>query len=232
MRRTMGRARRGAAAGSLIAAVAIALVGCATQLRPAPEALLLPGPGQAAIAETAGVRIVASADAWRGDPETLDRIVTPMLVRVENDGAVAVQVRYEDFALVAEDGRRFAAIPPFNVRGVVSTPNRGLYPVYGPGVSPFYSFYPHLAVAPGIYPFDPLYYDAYWPYWYRWVDLPTGDMVQKALPEGVLQPGGRTTGFLYFEDVDKARRVTFEARLRVRDTDNRTVGLTIPFVVD
>jgi hypothetical protein len=231
MRPTTGRARSRTAAASLIA-VAIALGGCAAQLRPAPEALVLPGPGQAAIAETAGVRIVASAEAWRGDPESLDRIVTPMLVRVENDGAVAVQVRYEDFALVAEDGRRFAAIPPFNVRGVVSTPYRGLYPVHRPGVSPFSSFYPRLAIAPGLYPFDPFYDDAYWPYWYRWVNLPTGDMVQKALPEGVLQPGDRTTGFLYFEDVDKARRVTFEARLPVRDTNNRTVGLTIPFVVD
>jgi hypothetical protein len=229
MRFMTGRAGGIAVASALIGALAVALGGCVTQLRPAPGAVVLPGPGQAAIAEAGGVRIVASADAWRGDPESLDRIVTPMLVRVENDGTVAVQVRYEDFALVAEDGRRFAAIPPFNVRGVVSTPNRGLYPVYAFGVSPFY---PHLAVAPGIFPFDPFYYDAYWPYWYRWVNLPTGDMVQKALPEGVLQPGGRTTGFLYFEDVDKARRVTFEARLPVRDSADRTVSVTIPFLVD
>lgn len=223
--------RRGivTATGALITTLAVALVGCATQLRPAPEAVMLPGPGQAAVAEAAGVRIVASADAWRGDPESLERVVTPMLVRVENDGAVAVQVRYEDFALVAADGRRFVAIPPFNVRGVVSTLDRDVYPVYGFRVSPFY---PHLAVAPGVYPFDPFYYDPYWPYWHRWVTLPTGDMVQKALPEGVLQPGGRATGFLYFEDVAKARRVTFEARLPVRDTDNRTVSVTIPFVVD
>jgi hypothetical protein len=232
MHRTMSRRGIVAATGALVAALAVALVGCATQLRPAPEAVMLPGPGQAAVAEAAGVRIVASADAWRGDPEGLERVVTPMLVRVENDGAVAVQVRYEDFALVAADGRRFVAIPPFNVRGVVSTLDRGGYPVYGFGVSPFY---PHLAVAPGIYPFDPFYpfyYDPYWPYWHRWVTLPTGDMVQKALPEGVLQPGGRATGFLYFEDVAKARRVTFEARLPVRDADNRTVSVTIPFVVD
>jgi hypothetical protein len=230
MRRVMGRAGP-AAASALIAALALAA--CATQLRPAPGAVVLPGPGQAAVAEAGGVRIVASADAWRGDPESLDQVVTPMLVRVENDGTVPVQVRYEDFALVADDGRRFAAIPPFNVRGVVSALDRGVYPIYGFRAAPFYSaFYPHLAIAPGIYPFDPFYYDAYWPYWHRWVNLPTGDMVQKALPEGVLQPGGRATGFLYFQDVDKARHVTFQARLPVRDTDDRTVSITIPFVVD
>jgi hypothetical protein len=232
MRFMTGRAGGIAVASALIGALAVALGGCVAQLRPAPGAVVLPGPGQAAIAEAGGVRIVASADAWRGDPESLDQVVTPMLVRVENDGTAAVQVRYEDFALVADDGRRFAAIPPFDVRGVVSTLNR-VYPVYGFRVSPFYSaFYPHLAVAPGAYPFDPFYYDAYWPYWHRWVNLPTGDMVQKALPEGVLQPGGRATGFLYFEDVDKARRLTFQARLPVRDTNDQTVSITIPFVVD
>jgi hypothetical protein len=34
------------------------------------------------------------------------------------------------------------------------------------------------------------------------VSLPTGDMVQTVLPEGVPQSGGRVTGFLYFENAD------------------------------
>ena len=213
-----GRARRGAPAWAVLFAL-VTLAGCATHLRPGPGAVVLPGPGQAAIAEEAGVRIVASADMWRGDPDTLDRIVTPMLVRIENSGTTAVQVRYEDFALVADDGRRFAAVPPFSIRGVVSSVEPPVYAPYGPVYG-----YPHLGFSP--------YYGAYWPYWYRWVTLPTGDMVQKALPESVLQPGDRSTGFLYFEDVDKARRVTFQARLPVPGPGDRSVSITIPFVVE
>jgi hypothetical protein len=217
--------------GPLILALAVVLAGCVTQLRPAPGAVVLPGPGRAAIAEDGGVRIVASADAWRGDPESLGQVVTPMLVRIENNGDAAVQVRYEHFALIADDGRRFGAIPPFDIRGVVSSIARPGYPVYGPRVSPFYwPLHPYLG--PGLYPFDPFYDDAYWPYWQRWVNLPTGDMVQKALPEGVLQPGARSAGFLYFEDVDKAHRVTFQARLPVPGAADRTVTVAIPFVVD
>ena len=227
-----GRAPTIAAASTPILVLALVLVGCAAQLRPAPEAVVLPGPGRAAIAEEAGVRVVASADAWRGDPEGLTQVVTPMLVRIENNGADAVQVRYEGFALVADDGRRYAAIPPFDVRGVVSSVVRPIYPVYGP-VAPFsWSLYPYMGVAPGVYPFDPFYGDVYWPYWQRWVNLPTGDMVQKALPEGLLQPGGRSTGFLYFEDVDKAHRVTFQARLPVPGAGDRTVSIAIPFLVE
>jgi hypothetical protein len=216
----IGRAGTSAAAWAVVLALAAALAGCAPHLRPAPGAVVLPGPGQAAIAEEAGVRIVVSADAWRADPETLQQVVTPMLVRIENNGTSAVQVRSEDFALVADDGRRFAAVPPFNVRGVVSSTGPPVYAPYGP----FYG-YPHLGV-------QPFYYDAYWPYWYRWVTLPTGDMVQMALREGVLQPGDRSTGFLYFERVDEARHVTFQARLSVPGSDDRGVSITIPFVVD
>ena len=63
--------------------------------------------------------------------------------------------------------------------------------------------------------------------------LPTGDMVQMALPERVLEPGARAEGFLYFDRVDrKAKRVDFTARL-VNATSGDQIGtITIPFVVD
>jgi hypothetical protein len=222
------RASAVAAASALILALVGTLGGCATRLRPAPGAWVLPGPGHAAIAEASGVRIVVGADAWRGDPDSLTQVVTPMLVRIENNGDVPVQVRYPDFALLGEDGRRFIAIPPFDVRGAVwTTQPPPPYLPYGPGGWPWYSSaYPPI----GFYPFG--YYDVYWPYWHRWVTLPTGDMVQKALPEGTVQPRSASTGFLYFEDVKKTPRVTFEARLPVPDTPDRRITLTIPFVSD
>ena len=69
-------------------------------------------------------------------------------------------------------------------------------------MAPYLSrFYPGLTPFAGPFVYDPFFYTSYYP---RFVQLqrPTGDMVQKALPEGVLEPGGRMAGFLYFETVD------------------------------
>jgi hypothetical protein len=61
--------------------------------------------------------------------------------------------------------------------------------------------YPFFTPFNGPFLHDPFYYDSFHPAMKR-VSLPTGDMVQKALPEGVLEPGGRITGFLYLETAD------------------------------
>ena len=69
---------------------------------------------------------------------------------------------------------------------------------------------------------------------FRRFQLPTGAMVQKALPEGVLEPGGRVTGFLYFEDIDvgKDDRATFVTDL-VNASGGETVGaIRIPLEID
>ena len=69
---------------------------------------------------------------------------------------------------------------------------------------------------------------------FRRFQLPTGDMVQKALPEGVLEAGGRVTGFLYFEDIDvgKDDTATFVTDL-VNASNGETVGaIRIPLEID
>lgn len=57
-------------------------------------------------------------------------------------------------------------------------------------------------------------------------------MLRKGLPEGVLEPGGRVTGFLYFEgigpDVDRVRLL---ADFPDAVTDERVTRLGIPFEV-
>ena len=61
--------------------------------------------------------------------------------------------------------------------------------------------YPGLTTFAGPLMCDPFFYASYYPRFVQ-LQLATGDMVQKALPEGALQPGGRMTGFLYFDNVD------------------------------
>lgn len=76
-------------------------------------------------------------------------------------------------------------------------------PVYGPGVR-----YADRAWADG-WGANPYHAPGRWR-----PDLPTERMIRRALPEGVLEPGGAVAGFLYFDEVDdETRRITFEADL-------------------
>lgn len=59
--------------------------------------------------------------------------------------------------------------------------------------------------------YDPMYNEHYYSYWR---ELPTPDMRRRALPDGVLESGGRAEGWFYFEKVqDNVDRLTFRADL-------------------
>jgi hypothetical protein len=218
-----------------LSCLGLLVAGCQAGLMPAPEAQLVPNRRHAAVAESHGVRIVAETDAWHGSPSDLEGLVVPLLVTIENLGPVPVRLRYDAFTLVGADGRRYPARSPFDIRGVVSEPvPYGAYPDWGdaPYLGPYH---------PGWWAGGPWprswYYDRYWPYYYsyppyRRVALPTPDMVQTALPERVLQPGERVTGFLFFDGVPtRVPRADFVADL----VDARTAApfgtVAIPFVM-
>jgi hypothetical protein len=206
---------------------------CAPQLRPAPDAALVAtGRGQGAAAEAGGVRVVARAGAWRAFPMALDAIATPVLVTIENESDVPLRLRYADLALVSPDGPRFAARAPFEIDGYIPEPAWGYYP-YGPYVRPYPRYYAVRNPAGRLVMADPFWYDPFYdPYGFVSVPLPTADMVQLALPERVLEPRGRATGFVYFDRVSKVSRVDFTARLVDDRTGAPHVTIVIPFVRD
>ena len=207
--------------------VLLAITGCATHLTPAPDAVLVPGRPGGAVADIAGVRVVARPNAWRGLPTDLAREVTPILVTIDNGSTVPLRVRYEQFALEAQDGRRFAGLGPFDITGTTTelVPAAFIRPHFGLTWGTWHRY--GLAHQPFLY--DPFYYD---PYVRRPVALPTGEMVQKALPEAVIEPGGRSTGFVYFEPVEDVTRVVFRAELVHARTGERFAIASIPFVVE
>lgn len=104
--------------------------------------------------------------------------------------------------------------PGFEARGYYVSPTygdvwRGLEPWEG-------SFTP-----------DPLYYDTYLAQWP--VSLPTEDMVRRAIPEGVLAPGGEVSGFLFFQDVPQGMEsVTFQFDLVDADSEQQFGTVRIP----
>lgn len=201
-------------------AAAVALLtlpaGCAfSVLAPAPGAEVAGGRGRGAAVEVDGVRVVARLGAWAGDPPRLTAVL-PVLVTLDNGRDSPIEVRYEDFTLVPERGEPLAAIPPFDIEAAETLPVHGPPPsALGFRVAPYCApYYPYLRPYDGDFPFHRPYYDDTFPY-FRSLPLPTGDMVQKGLPEGVLDPGGRITGFLYFEPLPrKTGAVVFRAEIR------------------
>jgi len=188
------------------------LTGCAAgQARPAPAAGV-----------AGDVDIVAGAGAWRGWPSDLSRFVTPIHVSLVNRGAAPVRVSHDDFALVA-NGRRLSAVLPYEVRGVVYEPP--------PATLPSAGFSPGTADPPSAGDWalrgsamaaeaDPARVGEQFA-------LPSPDVLDRALREGVVQPGGRASGFVYFEPLGAHPG---PVDLAVRLLDART-GQTIGHVV-
>jgi len=203
-------------------------------LSPAPDATLVGGPGRGAIAAAAGVRVAAHVGAWKWGPSDLDTKVTPILLEVSNDATAPVLVRYNHIALTDSLGHRFAAMPPYDTHGTLTEAYTVQTPIYGFDrfqVAPYLRrWYPRFALYDGAFAYDPAYYTPYVTAYQR-INLPTPDMVQRALPEGVLSPGGRASGFVYFEPLDRdARTLVLRVDIVNARTDETMGTVRIPFV--
>jgi hypothetical protein len=197
----------------LAAAVLLLLAGCASRLG-APA-----GPEPSASA--GDVELSARANAWSGWPAELPRLVTPVRVRIANRGEVPVRVDTTTFALRLPGGGRLAAVLPADVHGVAAEPAPAALPQAGAALGPTreQSGRGWALNEPAADPrADPAQEpDRTWP-------LPSADMLQQALPEGVLAPGREITGFVYFQ---RAPRDSAAATLTwpVVDTLGETLGV-------
>lgn len=228
----------------LLAAVLLSACAARPSLVPAPEANRVAPGGTIARASDAGVTITVDPDAWSG--LDIENVVTPMRVTIENESDRKLRIMYSDFALVAQEDKRFAALPPYDIHATVAGPapayrysplDRMAFSHHGFHIAPFYHYmYPGLSVWNGhAFYFDPLYYGQYYPYWGRMrVELPTAEMLRYALPEGVLDEGGSVAGFLYFEHVDpdvSPPEVTFRAEVVDIISEETITTLEVPFVI-
>jgi hypothetical protein len=222
----------------LAAAVAVAgAAGCSrtiAKLSPAPGTLAASGPGQGAMATAAGVQVVARAQAWQWGPSNLNTEVTPLLLEMQNNGDRPVSIRYNHISLTDAEGHRFNVMPPYDIDATVSEPLRIENPYYGFdrfALAPYLRrWYPRFSIYDGAFAYDPAYYAPYITR-YREIRLPTPEMVQRALPEGVLSPGGRAAGFVYFEPLHRdARTLTLSVDIVDARSGTSLGAATIPFV--
>jgi hypothetical protein len=186
-------------------------------------------PERTASATAGGVEVAGAVGAWRGWPSKLERVVTPVLVGVTNHGAVPVRLDVTTFVLALAQGGRLAAVLPGDVRGTVAEPGPAALPRAGLALGPTREGSgPGWAINdPGLDPrTDPTAEpDRTW-------ELPSADMLDLALPEGVLAPGRTARGFVYFE---RAPRGTGPVTLRwpvVDAQSGETVGvIAIPLTL-
>jgi hypothetical protein len=186
------RARRRHVVGPLRLAVALLLASaaCASEGRPGLDWNTPPVPGGAGSATVGDVEVSASADAWRGWPRDLWRVVTPIHVVIDNRGAVPLRVLPGNFTLVVDGQRSLAATDPIDVRGVTDEPPPDSTGSRFGIPSPGYADWALQAGAPtGSGEPQP---GEHFP-------LPTPEMLERALPEGVVEPGQSASGFVYFE---------------------------------
>lgn len=233
---------RAEAAIGLMALASAAATGCAMRTDLTPAAKTLPGAPETAVSSIDGISMKVESDSWTGREEVAAH-VTPVKVRIENDSSSDVRMDYGDFALVAPNGKRYAALPPYGVEGTVAEPvlTSSYTPLTRPGfhyenffVAPYYApVYPGMIPYAGVhhYWYDPTYYAHYYDYWAH-IPLPTPAMLQQALPPGVIEPDGEVSGFLYFERVGMGiERVHLRADLVDADDGRRMGEIRIPFTV-
>lgn len=239
----MNRNRRTRSLMPIALTMLLLVGGCtrATRLRPAPGADDADWLSQAAVSEVAEFEVVAQGNAWPDDAG-IQREVTPVRVVLENDNEHAVRLQYRDFALIASDGTRYAALPPHQIDGTVSEKVTLRY--VDPLPDPMFvhrgflvasytrPIYPTLGHYGGRLTFDHTYYDYYQSYWVDY-ELPTPTMLRHALPEGVLEPEGRVDGYLYFEKVDPDHdQVRLRADVVAAETGRILGEISIPFMVE
>jgi hypothetical protein len=225
---------------AIAAVVLVGLAGCTgPELRPAAEATPAVLRGEAAVAKDAGVQMAVSTGAWDARPVDLEMVLTPVLVEILNQSSRPLRIGYDAFQFSSlEAGQSYAALPPYSIQAEAVRPvsgGRPYYPYTGFGGAPYLrGYYPQLGIYSGPFAFSDGYYAAYAPVWsgYRPVELPTEDMLERALPEGVVEPGGRVGGFLYFQRIKGSGSFTFSADLLDARTGERFGAIAILFVAD
>ncbi|HVI95617.1 MAG TPA: hypothetical protein VM753_16510 [Anaeromyxobacter sp.] len=218
--------------GRVVLALTLAGAACAHegQLVPAPSAQTLPGRPRTAEETVEGVRVVVDSDAWRGG--SVRDVLSPVRVTIENGGGRPLRIAYDAFTLGGPNGFRLAALPPFRVAAQNAT---AVQPAFGFGVGFGYAPWvgPYYPGAPlwthGGFAFNGAYYDRFYGGWPA--ALPDEDVLRNALPEGVLDPRGRVSGFLYFANQPKGTALMFLAALVDADTVQTFGTVAIPFTV-
>ena len=211
--RTLLRGQR-SSARILVVAVVASAGGCGAsqpELLPASGYTSRAGKKSLAVESRGGVTVTGDGSVWHRSPANLPDEVTPVWVTVHNTTGQPVRVQYDEFSLKGPSGDRHAALAPY---APLESPPTAAYEVPDGGyfegfeIAPYLApSYPWLPVWEGPLPHGPSDQSVA-----ALPGLPTAPMVDRALPEGVLENDGTASGFLYFQKLPaKKGEVRLEA---------------------
>jgi hypothetical protein len=203
-------------------------------LVPAPKANLV---AEAAAVDTeGGVRFVATFDDWRGLADRLPDDVTPIKIRIVNRSSEPISILYERFALRGHRGRLYRAVPAIPLAHAPLVAAMGaIKPMFAVSsfevAARYHDAYPELPAWPHRLGRDDSYYERAYK---RWNGHPPGrELCRLAMPEGVLDPGGEITGYVYFENPTSSESsLALTARLTSGRDGRPVASLEIPLRVD
>lgn len=192
---------------------ALAFLGCSSGAALQPAAGTLSEP-RAQGQTRHGVLVTALSQPIVG-PGATKRRVTPLRVSLQNASETPIRIRYADFALVVGEQTEYRALSIDRFAGPAHPPLGRSWSDLPALEADGFRVEQVLAVSPsGRDPRQtgPDEYSNYGPEPGR-VVLPTRAMIEAAIPEGTLEPGGTVTGYLYFAPVvESEERVVLRAR--------------------
>ena len=199
----------------------LAVAGCAHSSQPVSvSGVVTQDTGQRVSGEEAGVRMVAQTQIWSGDPPTLPRYVLPIWIQVENHSGKALWLRYSTICMEdhSDSLATLPAIPPAGVKGKALIPVSALPPDFqlddpwwGTELDPEFEYY----IARNVH-------------WEE--NMPTKQMLRRAIQEGVVADGKKVAGFVYFPKT-KRNTVTLRADLVDATTKQPFGRIEIPLAV-
>ena len=216
---------------SLLSLLCLA-TGCAGPriLVPAPSSLMQRNEG---VQTLKGITVEVTGEGWNADPEVYDE-VTPIKITIKNDSDSPLRISYSIFSLFDSEGNLSSVLPPYSIEEKMNEDAASSeFTCSGFYVAPYYSrYYPNMLRYEDPFFYDPIYNQHYYSCWKNnSIELPTKEMINKALPEGVLWQKVTVSGYLYFEKVKESEKYRFRMDVIDIKTGVRLGEISIPMIV-
>jgi len=227
-------------AGLLLAGAACAAPAQLMPAHPEQGSAIQSGTGASAVTEADGVRIVITAQKWKRDAQVLDH-VTPLHFTIENRRPDPIYVEYAEFHLTSPSGDRYAAIPPYQIKGAIEERLGMREDVVNPKITQEHLYLPGTyepkstetaEIDPDLQPYV-RYYSTFYPPWGTVeLPLPTPEMIRLGLRQGPIESGAQRSGFLYFQKVDpKDQQLSLQIDL-MKANREKLRSVRVPFTVE
>jgi hypothetical protein len=169
------------------------LAACAPSMIPisTPGAVFDPEARTASM-EKDGVAVTVISDAWRYDPADVKYHFTPLFLQVQNNTESPILVARDGALLFDEYNTQYGALTPEEVDRAV-TPLYEYPPVVFWGGAGYYWGWDDWAWG----------LSAGYPYYIYPHDYYTSQVIPKSYRYGIVAPGAKVTGFVYFQEPDK-----------------------------